>query len=133
MVTVAALGLTHRCERWVPSTMTSPRPSGIGVRALRPTVYEVTRHLPFSDSKVSPVATSRFPKPTAHDPPLTPNSPYEGCEVFVSGANLDGAGGGGTGARRPQLHPGPGPHGLAQGGDHRAEATGEGVGACKTI
>src|SRR3546814_5636853 len=71
MVTGAALGLTHRCERWVPSTMTSPRPSGIGVRALRPTVYEVTRHLPFSDSKVSPVATSRFPTPTAHDPPLT--------------------------------------------------------------
>src|SRR3546814_7290572 len=51
MVTGAALGLTHRCERWVPSTMTSPRPSGIGVRALRPTVYEVTRHLPFSDSR----------------------------------------------------------------------------------
>src|SRR3546814_792466 len=83
MVTGAALGLTHRCERWVPSTMTSPRPSGIGVRALRPTVYEVTRHLPFSDSKVSPVATSRFPKPTAHDPPLTPNSPYEGCAALA--------------------------------------------------
>src|SRR3546814_275880 len=92
MVTGAALGLTHRCERWVPSTMTSPRPSGIGVRALRPTVYEVTRHLPFSDSKVSPVATSRFPKPTAHDPPLTPNSPYEGCAVLASNASLDGAG-----------------------------------------
>src|SRR3546814_9731733 len=87
MVTGAALGLTHRCERLVPSTMTSPRPSGIGVRALRPTVYEVTRHLPFSDSKVSPVATSRFPKPTAHDPPLTPNSPYEGCAVLASNAS----------------------------------------------
>src|SRR3546814_16143318 len=81
MVTGAALGLTHRCERWVPSTMTSPRPSGIGVRALRPTVYEVTRHLPFSDSKVSPVATSRFPKPTAHDPPLTPKSPDRKSDV----------------------------------------------------
>src|SRR3546814_10164195 len=78
MVTGAALGLTHRCERWVPYTMTSPRPSGIGVRALRPTVYEVTRHLPFSDSKVSPEATSRSPKLKAHDPHLTPNSHYEG-------------------------------------------------------
>ena len=78
IATVPFLGLTNRCERWVPSTVLSScshEELGSGL-VIGPTGYEVMRRVPF-DFESNPVTTSCTSQADGHEPSLATTNPYE--------------------------------------------------------